>query len=243
MKSFCIPLWNVASGVLNANKQPSKMQQLVSTHLEQRKMKNTKATRQLRAQETERATWTRDLHHPETRRTSWCPATIDDCPDREHSRGPLREQEISGMQTPNSHKKTKLNGLTETGGIPAAMLPRPSVDTGQEPSPKTTHQTWKGLVSGWERDADEEWANYIRWTLEIVLATLVWRGDGRIEREGSRQNCQERRDWKGWLKRGRASGSREWDVCKLICDRLIGFVNVHLKLNKSYYKKKKKRLA
>ncbi|XP_064147401.1 formin-binding protein 1 isoform X2 [Loxodonta africana] len=33
------------------------------------------------------------LHHPETRRTRWCPATTDDCPDREHSTEPLREQD------------------------------------------------------------------------------------------------------------------------------------------------------
>ena len=60
------------------------------------------------------------------------------------------------MQTPNSHKKTILNGLTETRGIPAVMVLKPSVGPGQEPFPKTTHQTWKGLDSGWERDADEE---------------------------------------------------------------------------------------
>ncbi|XP_049725868.1 pantothenate kinase 2, mitochondrial [Elephas maximus indicus] len=96
------------------------------------------------------------LHHPETRRTRWCPATTDDCPDREHKRKPLREQESSGMQTPDSHK-TRLNGLTETRRTLVVMAPRPSVGPGQEPFPKPTLQTWIGLDNGLERDAAFPW--------------------------------------------------------------------------------------
>ncbi|XP_064134315.1 uncharacterized protein LOC135228908 isoform X1 [Loxodonta africana] len=88
-------------------------------------------------------------------KTRWCPATTDDCPDREHNREPLREQESSGMKTPNSHK-TRLNGLTETGRTPVVMARRPSVAPGQEPFLKPTLQTWIGLDSGLERDAGEE---------------------------------------------------------------------------------------
>ncbi|XP_064141404.1 major facilitator superfamily domain-containing protein 8 isoform X2 [Loxodonta africana] len=93
------------------------------------------------------------LHHPETRRTKWCPATTDDCPDREHNRKPLREQESSGMQTPNSHKKTRLNGLIETRRTSVVMALRPSVGPEQEPYPKPTLQTWSGLDNGLQRDA------------------------------------------------------------------------------------------
>uniref|UniRef100_G3TNW7 Sphingomyelin phosphodiesterase 4 n=1 Tax=Loxodonta africana TaxID=9785 RepID=G3TNW7_LOXAF len=50
--------------------------------------------------------------------------------------------------------KDRLNGLTETRRTPVVMAPRPSVGPGQEPFPKPTLQTWIGLDSGLERDAE-----------------------------------------------------------------------------------------
>jgi len=140
------------------------------------------------------------------------PATTHDCPDREHNRESLREQENSGMQTPISHKTTRLKGRTETRRIPAVVFPKPSDGLGQEPFPKTAHQTRKVLDNGLERDADEEEATCIRWTLETVLESPVWRGARRVERVRNWQNLYERRDSKegaGELFWGRVSGNME----------------------------------
>ncbi|XP_064128970.1 pericentriolar material 1 protein isoform X7 [Loxodonta africana] len=92
---------------------------------------------------------------PETSRTRWCPATTEDSPVRDHNREPLREQESSGIQTPSSHKKTRLNGLTETRRTPVVMAPKPSVGPGQEPFPKRILQTGIGLDSAIENETGE----------------------------------------------------------------------------------------
>uniref|UniRef100_G3UL27 Hyaluronan mediated motility receptor n=1 Tax=Loxodonta africana TaxID=9785 RepID=G3UL27_LOXAF len=80
---------------------------------------------------------------------------------REHNREPLREQESSGMQTPNSHKKTRLNGLTETRRTLEVMVPRPSVSPRQELFPKPTLLTGIGLDNGIENDTGEGLRKYV----------------------------------------------------------------------------------